>query len=59
MKMTDLEDVMTNLEKIKDCLDKSSEFVRKLIRLFGSIDAMNDQGAESLLTSERLKRGIK
>jgi len=40
--MPDLEDVLTNLDKFEKKLDELKEFIRKLKKLFGTWDAIED-----------------
>jgi len=44
--MTDLEDVLSNLNRIKENHKEAIDFIKRLEKLFGSWDAGADNGAE-------------
>ena len=49
--MTDLEDVLTNLDKFKKSIKEQIKFIEKLEKLFGTWDAHADMGTELTSTS--------
>ena len=49
--MVDLEDVLSNLDKFKESMKKSIEFIDLLLKLFGTWDATADMvGDDSEMT---------
>jgi len=49
--MSDLEDVLTVLYKMEESFKKHIEFVKKLRKLFGRLEACNELGAEQISTT--------
>lgn len=56
--MPDLEDVLSNLNKFKESMKKSIEFIERIEKLFGNWDAMWDVMEEGTITMENLLNRI-